>query len=96
MTGLAVTGYGAGALLMGPIAARELFPPGCLDIFAFGIAYFVGVIATAQFYANPPAGWKPAGWVPKTAVSKAAGTYDYTVKEALEHGRPGYCGSCFS
>lgn len=84
MTGLAVTGYGAGALLMGPIAAREIVSAGVPKTFlAFGIAYFVGVVVTAQFYANPPEGWKPEGWVPKTAVSKAAGSYNYTVKEAF-------------
>jgi MFS transporter, OFA family, oxalate/formate antiporter len=42
-----------------------------------------GVVVTAPFYANPPAGWKPEGWVPKTAVAKAAGTYEYTLKEAM-------------
>ncbi len=84
MTGLAVTGYGAGALLMGPLAAREIVSAGVPTTFLiFGIAYFIGVVATAQFYANPPAGWKPEGWVPKTAVAKAAGTYEYTVKEAM-------------
>lgn len=84
MTGLAVTGYGAGALLMGPIAAREIVSVGVPATFLiFGIAYLVGVVATAQFYANPPADWKPAGWVPKTAVAKAAGTYDYSVTEAF-------------
>jgi len=83
MTGLAVTGYGAGALLMGPIAAREIVSVGVPTTFLiFGIAYLIGVVVTAQFYANPPAGWKPEGWVPKTAVAKASGTYDYTVKEA--------------
>jgi MFS transporter, OFA family, oxalate/formate antiporter len=84
MTGLAVTGYGAGALLMGPIAARQIVSLGVPTTFLmFGIAYFVGVVVTAQFYANPPQGWKPEGWVPKTAVAKAAGTYEYTVKEAM-------------
>jgi len=84
MTGLAVTGYGAGALLMGPIAAREIVSAGVPTTFlTFGIFYFIAVILAAQFYANPPAGWKPAGWAPRTAVAKAAGTYDYTVKEAM-------------
>jgi MFS transporter, OFA family, oxalate/formate antiporter len=84
MTGLAVTGYGAGALLMGPLAAREIVSAGVPTTFLiFGIAYFIGVVVTAQFYANPPEGWKPTGWVPKTAVSKAAGSYNYTVKEAF-------------
>jgi MFS transporter, OFA family, oxalate/formate antiporter len=84
MTGLAVTGYGAGALLMGPLAAREIVSAGIATTFLiFGIAYFIGVVVTAQFYANPPAGWKPEGWVPTTAVAKAAATYEYTVKEAM-------------
>jgi MFS transporter, OFA family, oxalate/formate antiporter len=84
MTGLAVAGYGAGALLMGPVAAREIVSVGIPTTFLiFGIAYFIGVVATAQFYANPPAGWKPTGWVPTTAVAKAAGTYEYTVREAM-------------
>jgi MFS transporter, OFA family, oxalate/formate antiporter len=84
MTGLAVTGYGAGALLMGPLAAHEIVSSGIPTTFLiFGIAYFIGVVATAQFYSNPPAGWKPAGWVPTTAVAKAAGTDEYTVKEAM-------------
>jgi len=84
MTGLAVTGYGAGALLMGPLAARLIGKSGVPTTFlVFGISYLLGVVVTAQFYANPPSGWKPAGWVPKTAVAKAAGTRDYTVKEAM-------------
>jgi MFS transporter, OFA family, oxalate/formate antiporter len=84
MTGLAVAGYGAGALLMGPLAAREIVSAGIPTTFLiFGIAYFIGVVVTAQFYANPPAGWKPEGWVPTTAVAKAAATYEYTVKEAM-------------
>jgi len=84
MTGLAVTGYGAGALLMGPIAAREIVSAGVPSTFlTFGIVYLIGVVVTAQFYANPPTGWKPEGWVPKTAVAKAAGTYDYSVTEAF-------------
>jgi MFS transporter, OFA family, oxalate/formate antiporter len=88
MTGLAVTGYGAGALLMGPIAAREIASVGVPATFlTFGIGYFIAVIAAAQFYANPPVGWKPEGWVPKTAVAKSAGTYDYTVKEAMGTGQ---------
>ncbi len=84
MTGLAVTGYGAGALLMGPIAARQIASAGVAATFlTFGIVYLVGVVVTAQFYANPPAGWKPEGWVPTTSVAKAAGSYQYTVKEAM-------------
>jgi len=84
MTGVAVCGYGAGALIMSPIAAREIVAHGVPSTFwSLGIVYLVLVVAAAQFYANPPQGWRPAGWEPRSAVAKAATTYDYTVREAL-------------
>ncbi|HET7205004.1 MAG TPA: OFA family MFS transporter [Terriglobales bacterium] len=84
MTGVAVCGYGAGALVMGPIAARLIVVHGVPYTFAgLGIVYLILVVAAAQFYANPPLGWKPAGWEPRSAVAKAATTYNYTVREAL-------------
>ncbi len=84
MTGVAVCGYGAGALVMSPIAARLIVSHSISYTFAaLGIVYGIVVIATAQFYANPPEGWRPAGWQPTSAVAKAASTYNYTVKEAM-------------
>lgn len=84
MTGIAVMGYGAGALIMGPFAAREILAYGLPATFiTLGIVYLVVVVATAQFYSNPPVGWRPAGWEPNTTVSRAASTRDYTVSEAL-------------
>ena len=84
MTGVAVCGYGAGALVMSPIAARLIISHGVpFTMYALGIVYLVVVVVTAQFYANPPAGWRPEGWVPTSAVAKAATAYNYTVKEAM-------------
>jgi len=84
MTGVAVCGYGAGALVMSPIAAREIVAKGVPPTFlTLGIAYLILVVITAQFYRNPPQGWRPEGWEPRTAVSRAATTYDFTVKEAM-------------
>jgi OFA family oxalate/formate antiporter-like MFS transporter len=84
MTGVAVCGYGAGALIMSPVAAREILAYGVPATFwSLGMAYLVLVVAAAQFYANPPQGWRPAGWEPRSAVAKAATTYDYTVREAM-------------
>lgn len=84
MTGVAVCGYGAGALLMSPIAARQIVARGVPSTFmTLGIVYLIVVVVTAQFYKNPPQGWRPEGWVPSTAVSKAATTYEFTVKEAM-------------
>jgi OFA family oxalate/formate antiporter-like MFS transporter len=84
MTGVAVMGYGGGALVMSPIAAREILAVGVPATFAtLGVAYMILVVAAAQFYANPPQGWRPAGWEPRSAVAKAAGTYDFGVGEAM-------------
>jgi OFA family oxalate/formate antiporter-like MFS transporter len=84
MTGVAVAGYGAGALVMSPIAARTIKSSGVpVTFLGLGIVYLVVVVIAAQFYANPPQGWRPAGWEPRSAVAKAAGTYDYSVREAM-------------
>ncbi|MGC2209661.1 MAG: OFA family MFS transporter [Candidatus Korobacteraceae bacterium] len=84
MTGVAVCGYGAGALVMSPLAAREILAYGVPATFlTLGIVYLIVVVLTAQFYQNPPQGWRPEGWEPRSAVSKAASTYDFTVKEAM-------------
>jgi len=84
MTGIAVCGYGFGALIMSPIAARAIASHGVSWTFwVLGSTYLVLVIAMAQFYANPPQGWRPEGWEPRGAVAKAASAYDYEVREAM-------------
>ena len=84
MTGVAVCGYGAGALVMSPVAARLIVSRGIPFTFAaLGIVYLIIVVIAAQFYANPPQGWRPEGWEPRTAVSKAATTYEFSVGEAM-------------
>ena len=84
MTGVAVCGYGFGAAIMSPVAAWEIIKYGIPATFwTLGIVYLIVVFAAAQAYANPPQGWRPAGWEPHTAVAKAAGTYQFTVGEAL-------------
>jgi OFA family oxalate/formate antiporter-like MFS transporter len=84
MTGVAVAGYGAGALLFSPIAAHLIQSAGIPATFwTFGVTYLVLVVLAAQFYANPPEGWRPAGWIPTSAVSKTATTANFTVSEAM-------------
>lgn len=83
MTGVAVCGYGAGALVMSPIAAPLIVSRGVPFTFAaLGIVYLILVVITAQFYANPPAGWTLPGWTAKGSVAKAASAYQFTVREA--------------
>jgi MFS transporter, OFA family, oxalate/formate antiporter len=84
MTGVAVAGYGAGALIMSPFAARSIAARGVpLTFEILGVVYLIVVVLAAQFYRNPPAGWRPAGWQPSGAVATAASTYDFSVAEAM-------------
>jgi len=84
MTGVAVAGYGAGALIFSPIAARMIQTTGLAPTFwVFGVAYLILVVVAAQFYANPPQGHVPAGWRPTSAVQKSATKVDFTVTQAM-------------
>src|SRR5512142_2740423 len=84
MTGVAVCGYGAGALIMSPIAARTIVAYGVpATMIGLGIVYFILVVGAAQAYANPPVGWTLPGYVPKSAVQKSATRVDFTVGEAM-------------
>ncbi|MBV8526491.1 MAG: OFA family MFS transporter [Acetobacteraceae bacterium] len=84
MTGVAVAGYGAGALIFSPVAARLIQTMGVPPTFwIFGIAYLSLVVLSAQFYANPPADWRPAGWRPTSAVATSATKADFSVSQAM-------------
>lgn len=84
MTGVAVAGYGAGALIMSPFAARSIVARGVPATFEIlGVVYLILVVAAAQFYANPPAGWRPQGWEPRGGVARAATTSDFAVGDAM-------------
>jgi MFS transporter, OFA family, oxalate/formate antiporter len=84
ITGLAVGGFGAGALITAPIATRLIDTTGVATTFLFlGIAYLIVVIAAAQFYRVAPAGYRPAGWEPSAAQVEQRARKDFTPGEAL-------------
>ncbi len=84
MTGIAVGGFGAGALVTAPIATRLIASVGVLPTFAYlGIAYLIVTVITGWFMQNPPAGYTPAGWTPNTALASQRSARDYTLREAL-------------
>jgi len=88
MIGATVMGYGAGAVVMSPIAARLIIRSGVSATFAiFGIAYLVVIVAAAQFHVNPPPRWCPEGWEPRSSVAKSASRVDYTVGQAIRSWR---------
>jgi OFA family oxalate/formate antiporter-like MFS transporter len=65
ITGIAVGGFGAGALITAPVATRLIQSVGVLSTFAYlGIAYLMVTIISGAFMQNPLDGWKPEGWSP--------------------------------
>ncbi len=84
ITGIAVTGFGAGALVTAPIATRLIASVGTMQTFAIlGIAYFVAVTGGALFMRNPPDGYVPEGWTPSAAQQKQRAVTPFTLKEAI-------------
>lgn len=85
ITGIAVGGFGAGALVTAPAATRLIQSVGVLETFAYlGIAYLVITMATGYFMRNPPDGWKPAGWAASVAQTSQRVATDYTLGGALK------------
>jgi MFS transporter, OFA family, oxalate/formate antiporter len=84
ITGIAVGGFGAGALVTAPIATRLIQHVGVLSTFAYlGVGYLIVTLAAGYFMRNPPDGYVPEGWTP-TAVEKAHRVAkDYTLGEAV-------------
>src|SRR5260221_13187449 len=68
ITGLAVAGFGAGALVTAPIAQWLIPSVGLPATFGIlGSAYLVAVLGSAFFMKNPPEDYRPAGWKPALA-----------------------------
>jgi OFA family oxalate/formate antiporter-like MFS transporter len=85
ITGIAVGGFGAGALVTAPLATHLIQSVGVLTTFAYlGIGYLVVSMATGYLMRNPPEGWKPAGWAPSSTQSKQRAAKDYTLGDALK------------
>jgi len=85
ITGVAVAGFGAGALVTAPIARYLVGSVGLFPTFAIlGIIYLVLVVGAALFLKNPPEGWRPEGWEPPpTAATTDRSGIDYGLGGAL-------------
>lgn len=84
ITGIAVGGFGAGALVTAPLATHLIQSVGVLKTFAYlGVAYLLVTMATGYFMQVPPPGWLPAGWTPSSTQTKQRATHDYTLAGAL-------------
>jgi OFA family oxalate/formate antiporter-like MFS transporter len=85
ITGIAVGGFGLGALITAPAATSLIQRVGVLQTFAYlGIAYLVVTMACGYFMQNPPEGWRPAGWTPSATQKAQRAQKDYTLGGALK------------
>src|SRR5947199_893588 len=85
ITGIAVGGFGAGALITAPVATRLIQSVGVLSTFAYlGIAYLIVTLISGFFMQNPPDGWKLEGWTPTASQTSHRAGHDFTLSEALK------------
>ena len=83
ITGIAVAGFGAGALITAPVANGLIQPDDVSAAFLpLGIAYLVATLLGGAFFRNPPAGYAVPGFTP-SAARNAGALADYTLGEAL-------------
>ena len=85
ITGIAVGGFGAGALVTAPAAEWLILHVGVLQTFAYlGIAFLIMTVVPGYFMQNPPDGWRPQDWTPNALQLSQRTTSDYTLGEALK------------
>ena len=90
ITGLAVAGFGLGALVTAQIAPPLLKTTslGVSQTFIYlGIGYLIIVVVAAQFFRKAPDGYVPVGWTPSVTQQAIRSTRDYTLAEALTNPR---------
>jgi OFA family oxalate/formate antiporter-like MFS transporter len=85
ITGIAVGGFGFGAVITGPVAKNLLagtsHKPGVF--LPLGIAYLVAGLLGASMFRNPPAGYTVPGWEPSASARNVATTEVYDLGGAL-------------
>jgi MFS transporter, OFA family, oxalate/formate antiporter len=84
ITGVAVGGFGAGALITAPVATHLMASAGVLHAFALlGIAYMTLGVLASLFMRNPEKDWKPEGWSPSAVLTAQRSSVNHTLGEAL-------------
>ncbi len=84
-TGMAIMGFGGGALVGSPLAAelmKYFASPSGVGVWqtfvVMALIYFVFMMAGALTYRIPPSGWKPEGWtLPAAQVNNAMITQNH-------------------
>jgi len=86
ITGLAVGGFGFGAVLTSPVAQKLIDNNPGSPTRAFlplGVAYLVLAVIGAAFFRNPPQGYVVPGWQPATTGRVVDSGRDYDPAESL-------------
>ena len=82
ITGISVAGFGAGALIVAPVASALIDKVNVFNtLLILGIAFLILVMLGALILRNPPQGYRPAGWTPPATA--AAETCDYAPGQML-------------
>lgn len=83
ITGIAVAGFGAGALITAPLATSLIASIGVGSTFeVLGLAYLIIVLACAPVMRNPTEGYVPPGYRPPVASKSSSGS-NFTLSQAL-------------
>jgi OFA family oxalate/formate antiporter-like MFS transporter len=84
ITGIAVAGFGGGAVVTAPVAKSLISSVGVFETFAIlGVVYAVLVIGAAMFIKNPPEDYKPEGWEPDTTERSDRSGRDFEFGQAV-------------
>ena len=76
ITGLSVAGFGAGALILAPVARSLIDSIGIFStLTTLGIIFLVVVVGASMLLRNPPSGYQPQGWTPPERVAATKESY---------------------
>jgi MFS family permease len=88
-TGLAIMGFGGGAMIGTPLAdalMKSFATPDSVGVWqtftVFGVIYFVVMMAGAFGYRLPAPGWAPSGWTPPAELATGASAASVPVDTA--------------
>jgi len=104
ITGLAVAGFGFGALLWvklagawGQLIAGSGLP---MTLMVFGVVFMVMCLIGSMWMVSPPEGWTPPGWTPRAAAggsgAPAGGQVEFNWKQMLATPQFHLISTCFA
>jgi MFS family permease len=83
-TGMAIMGFGGGALLAGYLSDFFIERIGVANtVLALGVTYLVVMLLGSRLLERPPAGWTPAGWIPPVKQKAMITRHSVSRNEAI-------------